>query len=132
MHKYSIQNRNLKSGSHLPKKLFSQEKPFKNDEKFLIFYLKSYFRYQHIYIFVLTFWSCRKNGLIKKIRLISIQIIQISIQITIQILPKISQNKSNQAMKFAQIIEDNKRSIFLKKSCIKWAAKTSSRPLSVF
>ena len=45
-------------------------KPFKNDEKCFLFHLKSSFRSQGIWIFVLTFWSCRRNGLIKKIRLI--------------------------------------------------------------
>ena len=33
--------------------------------------VKSSFRSQDIQIFVLTFWSCRTNGLIRKIRLIS-------------------------------------------------------------
>ena len=48
-----------------------QWKSFKNDEKCFLAHLKSYFRSQDIYIFVLTFWSCRKNDLIRKIRLIS-------------------------------------------------------------
>ena len=34
-------------------------------------YLKSSFRSKDIEMFVLTIWSRRKNGLIKKIRLIS-------------------------------------------------------------
>ena len=34
------------------------------------FILKALFRSEDIYIFVLTFWACRKNDLIKKIRLI--------------------------------------------------------------
>ena len=46
------------------------ESPFKT-EKYFLFYLKSSFRSQDIYIFVMTFWSCRKNGSIKKIKLIS-------------------------------------------------------------
>ena len=37
----------------------------------LLFHLKSSFRSQDIYIFALTFWSCRKNDLIRKTRLIS-------------------------------------------------------------
>ena len=45
-------------------------KPFKNNEKCLLFYLISFFRSQDIYIFVLTFWSCRKNDLIRNIKLI--------------------------------------------------------------
>ena len=48
-----------------------QGKPSKNDEKCFLFHLKSSFRSEDIYIFVLNFWSCRKNGLIGKIPLIS-------------------------------------------------------------
>ena len=33
------------------------------------------------------------------------------------ILPNISQNKGNQTMKFGQLIEYNKRNIFLQKLC---------------
>ena len=47
-----------------------QRKPFKIDKKCFLFHLKSSFRSRDIYIFVLTFWSCRKKGLIRKIRLI--------------------------------------------------------------
>ena len=59
----------LKSKSHLPKKLLYllQRKPFKKDEKCFLFHLKSYFHTQDIYIFFLIFWSCGKNGLIRKI-----------------------------------------------------------------
>ena len=35
-------------------------------------------------------------------------------------------------MKFGQLIEYNKRNIFLQKSCRKWGRETSSRPLFVF
>ena len=34
-------------------------KPFKTDEKCFLFHVKSYFRSRDIYIFVLTFWSCK-------------------------------------------------------------------------
>ena len=51
--------------------------------------------------------------------------------IAIHILPNISRSKGNQAMKFGQTIEDNKRNIFLQKSCRKWVKETSSSPLSV-
>ena len=37
--------------------------------------------------------------------------------IAIQILPNISQNKVDQRMKFGQLIEYNKRKIFLQKLC---------------
>ena len=59
-----------KLDSHLPKK-FVLEMPIKNGEKCFLFHLKSTFRSQDNKIFVFTFWGCRKNGLIRKIRLIS-------------------------------------------------------------
>ena len=49
--------------------------------------------------------------------------------IAIHILPNISQSKGNQTMKFGQLIEYNKRNIFLQKLCRKWGRETSSRPL---
>ena len=57
----------------LPKKLcyLLHWKPFKNDEKCFLFHLKSSFRSQDIWVFVMTFWSCWKNGLIRKINLTS-------------------------------------------------------------
>ena len=75
---------------------------FKNDEKCFWFHLKSSFRSQDIYFFILTFWSCRKNGLIRKIRLISKFMTSQPGQqtITIHILPNVSRSKGNQAMKF--------------------------------
>ena len=36
-------------------------KPFKNDEKCFLFYLKSSFRSQDISVFVINFWSCIKT-----------------------------------------------------------------------
>ena len=45
----------------------------------------------------------------------------------IHILPNISQSKGNQTTKFSQLIEYNKRNIFLQKLCRKWDKKTSSR-----
>ena len=40
-------------------------------------------------------------------------------QMLIHILPNISQSKGNQTMKFGQLIEHNKRNIFLQKLCRK-------------
>ena len=40
-------------------------------KKCFLFHLKSSFRSEDIKIFIVAFWSCRKNGLITKIRLIS-------------------------------------------------------------
>ena len=63
----------LKSDSHLPKKLcyLLHWKTFKNHDKCFLFHLKISFRFQDIKVFVMTFWSCRKNGLIWKIILTS-------------------------------------------------------------
>ena len=58
----------------------------------LLFYFKRSFRSQDIKIFVLTFWSCRKNGSIR-----------VTITITIHILHNISQSKGSQKMKFDQL-----------------------------
>ena len=52
--------------------------------------------------------------------------------ITIHILPNNSRSKGNQAMKFGQVTEDNKRNNFFQKSCRKRSRETSSRPLFVF
>ena len=67
----------------------------------------------------MTFWSCRKNGLIRKLRLTSkFMTSQPGLQtIAIHILSNISQSKGNQTMKFDQLIEYNKRDIFHKKLC---------------
>ena len=50
----------------------------------------------------------------------------------IHILPNIWQSKGNQTMKFSQLIEYNKRSIFHQKLCGKWDRETNSRPLFIF
>ena len=59
----------------------------------------------------------RKNRLIRKIRLISkFMMLQPGQQaITIHIMPNISRGKGNQALTFGQLIEYNKRNIFLQK-----------------
>ena len=49
--------------------------------------------------------------------------------ITIHILPNISRSKDNQAMKFGQVIEYNKRNISHEKSSRRWGRESSSRPL---
>ena len=67
-------------------------------------------------VFVTTFWSCRKNSLIRKISLnLTFMTSQPGLQtIAIHILP---QSKGNQTMKFGQLIECNKINIFLRKLC---------------
>ena len=69
----------------------------------------------------MTFWSCRKNGLIRQIRLISkFMMSQPGYQtIAIQILPNISGSKSNQTMKLGQLLDYNERKHFLQKLCRK-------------
>ena len=63
----------LKSDSQLPNffLIWAPESPLKMMKNAFLFHLESSFRSQDIYIFVLTFWSYRKNGLIRNIRLIS-------------------------------------------------------------
>ena len=70
--RFSIQDF-LRSDSHLPKKyvLFASVKALKNDENAFYFILKAPFVFKIVSFFVLTFWSYRKSGLIKKITLIS-------------------------------------------------------------
>ena len=49
--------------------------------------------------------------------------------ISIHIIPNALQSKYNQAIKFGQLIEYNKRNIFLQKLYGKWGWETSPRPL---
>ena len=86
--------------------------PFK---KLFAFHLKSSFRSQDIWFFVLTFWACRKNGLIGNIRLISKFMTSQSgsQRIKTHILLNISRIKGNHTIKFGQLIEHPKRNIFL-------------------
>ena len=79
----------------------------------------------------MTFWPCRKNGSIRKIRLILKSITSQPEQtIASDILPNISRSKSNQAIKFGQLIEYNMRNIFVEKSYTKCDGETIPRPLS--
>ena len=97
------------------------ESPLEMMKNAFLFYLKSSFHSQDISVFVTTFWSCSENGLIRKISLTSkFMASQASLQtIAIHILLNISQSKGNQTMKFGQLIEYNKRNIFLQKLCRK-------------
>ena len=52
--------------------------------------------------------------------------------IAIYILPNNSQSKGNQTKKFGQLIEYNKRSIFLQKLCRKWGKGSLFRLLFIF
>ena len=92
-----------------------QGKPFKNDEKIPFLSSEKLFSFSRHLIFVLVFWSCRKNGLIRNIRLVSKSMTSKlgSQTITIHILRNISRIKGNQTMKFGQLIEYNMTNIFL-------------------
>ena len=68
----------------------------------------------------MTFWSCRKNGLIRKLRLTT----KVMTSLT-----NISRSKDNQTMKLGQLIEYNKRNIFFKNYVGNEAGETSSKPL---
>ena len=52
--------------------------------------------------------------------------------IAIHIILNVSQSKYNQAMKFGQLIEYNKRNIFLQKLYGKWGRENGPRPLFIF
>ena len=82
--------------------------------------------------FCLDFLVMYQNGLIKKIRLISKFMTSQPGQqtIAIHILTNISRSKGNQATKFGQLIEYNRRNIFLRKTMQKCSGETSSRPFS--
>ena len=79
--------------------------------------LKPLFVHKKFQFFFRTFRLCRKNGLIRKITLTSkFMMSQHGLQtIAIHILSNISQCRGNQTMKFGQLIEYNKRNIFLQK-----------------
>ena len=58
-----------------------------------------------LFVLIITFWSCRKSGLVSKIRLISKFLTSKPAQQTIgiHISSNISRSKSNQTMKIRQL-----------------------------
>ena len=91
------------------------ESPSKMMKNAFYFILKALFVLKLFKFLSRLFWSCRKNGLIRKLRLISkFMLSQPGLQtIAIHILPNISQSKGNQTMKFGQLMEYNKRPLFI-------------------
>ena len=77
---------------------------------------------------------CWLKSLIRKLRLTSkFMTSQPGLHtIPIHILTNISQSKYNQTMKLGQLIEYNKKNIFLQKLWRKWGRETSSWPLFIF
>ena len=107
-------------------------KPFKNDEKSFLFHLKSSLRCPDIQVFVTTFWSCTKNGLIRKIRVTSKSMRHNVVYKQLEYLtciPQYLKSKGNQTMRFGQLIEYDKINIFLQKL---WGRETNSRPVFIF
>ena len=93
--------------------------------------LKALFFLKYLH-FCLDVLFMQKNGLVRKIRLISnFMRSQTGKQIiTIHILPDISRCRGNQTVKFDQLIKYNMSSIFIKKSCAKYGGETNLRPFS--
>ena len=85
------------------------------------------------YFISIRFLSCRKNDLIEKIWNFQNLFLRFMTShsgqqaITIHILSNISRSKGKLTMKFGQLIEYNKRNIFLQKLHRKWARETSSK-----
>ena len=96
-----------------------------------VFYFNLKVLFVNISIFVLTLVML-KNGLIRKIRLISkFMLPQPRKQtIAIHILPNIPRSKGNQTMKIDQLIEYTMRNIFVEKSYAKYAGEIITKPLS--
>ena len=82
--------------------------------------------------FCLDFLVMKKNGLIRKARLISkFMASQPGSQtFLIHLLPNISRSKGNQTIKFCQLIECNKRNTFVEKPYKKCYGETIARPFS--
>ena len=110
------------------------EIPLKMMKNGYYFILKALFVLEIFKFLSRRFGQVGKMAKIRNVRLTSkFMTSQLGLQtIAIHILPNISQSKGNQAMKFGQLIEYNKRNIFLQKLCKKWCQETSSRPLSIF
>ena len=99
----------------------------------ILFCHKSSFHSQDFWIFVLTFGHIEKAAWLERQGLFQ-NLWPLSVQqtITIHMLPNILQSKSNQAIKFGQVIENSRKNIFLQKSCGKWARQISSRHFCFF
>ena len=70
--------------------------PLKIDEKCFLLHFKSSFRSQDIEVFVLTFWSCRENGLIRRRLISKFMTSKPGHQtITIHILPNIARRQTD-------------------------------------
>ena len=82
------------------------ESPLKILKNAFYFIVKAPFVLKYLNFF-LTFWSCRKDGLIRKIKLI--QNLWCHSMVNKHRLPDISQGKDNQIMKLGQLVHYSKR-----------------------
>ena len=107
------------------------ESPLKVTKNVFYFTLKALF-VLNILSFCLDFLVAYRNGLIKKIRLISnFKTSQTGQQtIVTHILSNISRSQDNRTMNLGQLIECNMRYIFLEKSYTKCGGESSPRPFS--
>ena len=107
------------------------ESPLKVTKNVFYFTLKALF-VLNILSFCLDFLVAYRNGLIKKIRLISnFKTSQTGQQtIVTHILSNISRSQDNRTMNLGQLIECNMRYIFLEKSYTNCDGETSPRPFS--
>ena len=106
------------------------ESPLKMMKNAFYFILKALFVEKIFKFFAMTFWSCRKNGSIRKVRLISKSLTSRRGKQTIEvhILSNFWRSKGNQAMNFGQLIGYNMRNIFVETSWAKCAGETIPRP----
>ena len=108
-----------------------RSKFFKNDEKWFLFHLKSSLHYKDIQIFLLTFWSCSKNGLTRKIWFFQSLWWQnlVNKQLQYAYCPNSHEVKATRQIWSLNRVQQD---IFLRKSCRIWGRKHSSRSLFVF
>ena len=106
--------------------ILATERPLKYDEKCFLFHLNSSSCSQNIQIFCLEFWSRWKRYNFN----FKICDVTTWLENKIHILTNISRSKSNQTMKFGQLIEYNMKNISLGKSYTKWGGDSIPRPFS--
>ena len=113
------------------KTIFANESPLKMIKNTFYFSLKAplFSKYLSFCLYILVMY---KNGLFRKIRLISKLMTSQPDQqtIAIHIFPNISRRKCNQTIKLGQIIEYNMRNTFVKKSYTKYDEETIPRLFS--
>ena len=122
--------------THLPKKICIIcffESPLKMMKNAFYFILRALFVLK-IFSFCHDFLVLQEKRLNQKDK-VNFKIRDITTWLTkvaIHIFPNISRSKCNQTLKLGQLIEYNKRNIFLKNYAENEAGETSSRPVFIF